>query len=442
MFSMKEFKSLRIYLLIALSIWCILYSIFPSWAAFTRLLWYYGSSHTLGIFSSDANGWVLDLTLNGSTDTGVTIETDGTSLYLTGNFWVQTVGWWTFGDRWAGKTYLLVNPSGNIDDPMSLSWFAWTENAGWIRFNHDATQSWTGVTLSTANRTFTWLAWSETLGWIPFTSNGAFPSVIGTVKILWNAAEKKYILNLYGDIGNVYDIDITSSTINRIRKNVYLSIRNAPEGKINHTTSFWANWPNILNHMLVFTYTGTTMNSVNLSRIAPYIDDTIRGVLVIGGDIIVDQDLPNIPTALTRSLVSIKNDEWSGGNIFITSTVKKIYSSLFAEQSLYSGDRVGGVNNFYNDMLSKVIAYLPVRQLYIKWTLISRNTIGWAAKPESPRCPVVENNCNRTTALKYDINYFRNYDWTPANRATNGYDDYSIIVDYDSRVVDSPPPGL
>ena len=61
--------------------------------------------------------------------------------------------------------------------------------------------------------------------------------------------------------------------------------------------------------MLVFTYTGTTMNSVNLSRIAPYIDDTIRGVLVIGGDIIVDQDLPNIPTALTRSLVSIKNDE-------------------------------------------------------------------------------------------------------------------------------------
>lgn len=52
--------------------------------------------------------------------------------------------------------------------------------------------------------------------------------------------------------------------------------------------------------------------------------------------------------------------------------------------------------------------------------------------------------CNRETAIKYDFNYFRSYDKTLERRAytSNSLDDYSLIIDYDPRLLADPPPGL
>jgi hypothetical protein len=53
---------------------------------------------------------------------------------LTGIFWIETVGWATFGEELA----MMVPPvSGdNVRDPWYLSGYAWSPNAGWIALNH------------------------------------------------------------------------------------------------------------------------------------------------------------------------------------------------------------------------------------------------------------------------------------------------------------------
>jgi hypothetical protein len=106
-----------------------------------------GDPHVLGTFDPRGNAGVVDLTTDPlpSTFTGVhmiasyDIDAGTSENYLTGYFYLQTVGWATFSDVGQGKV-VIVPPTGgnaNVRDPWTLSGFAWNENAGWIRLNPD-----------------------------------------------------------------------------------------------------------------------------------------------------------------------------------------------------------------------------------------------------------------------------------------------------------------
>jgi hypothetical protein len=139
-----------------------------------------------------------------------------------------------------------------------------------------------------------------------------------------------------------------------------------------------------------------------------------------------------------KSIIAIQNSTGSGGNIFIRDSVKNIYSSIIAEWFVYSGENT---TILYNDTRAK-IANLPKNQLYIYGNLISRNTIGWALK-DIPSCPYTIADCTYDIAIRYDLNYFRSYDRQPIHKSdSTGYDEYSVIIERDSRSITDPPPGM
>ena len=85
---------------------------------------------------------------------------------------------------------------------------------------------------------------------------------------------------------------------------------------------------------------------------------------------------------------------------------------MFLEGSLYSGiDK----DNLYNGTTEGVLT-LGNNQLYIRGSLISRNTIGGSFTTPSPTCVYSETTvtCTPERSIQYDLNYFRQ---TPPTRA-------------------------
>jgi hypothetical protein len=80
---------------------------------------------------------------------------------------------------------------------------------------------------------------------------------------------------------------------------------------------------------------------------------------------------------------------------------------------------------------------------------MSRNTIGGATQAPA-LCVYGELDCTNQQAIRYDLNYFR---LTPPSRAavplattraysTDALDQFSLIIDRDSRILTTPPPGF
>ncbi len=171
-----------------------------------------------------------------------------------------------------------------------------------------------------------------------------------------------------------------------------------------------------------------------------------RTIVVIGKDIILDtSNIIGVNDGVPRALVAFKDHDGNGGNIIISDKVKQIYAFLYAEGSIFSGEKVAGVINPY---VASGALNIPARQLYIKWLLISKNTIGWAQQVPTV-CPVVINECTVANSQIYDLNYFRTYDVsdptqksTPIGLIDPRLDDAPLIIDYDASILSDPPPGV
>jgi hypothetical protein len=155
---------------------------------------------------------------------------------------------------------------------------------------------------------------------------------------------------------------------------------------------------------------------------------------------IIDADITT--TSRPRGIIVLKNSQWFWGNIIITKNTKFIESSIIAEWSLLSGDNR---SNLYNDTSEKValLSQDITNQLYIKWWVVSYNTVGGSIQTPAI-CVYGENNCTNERALIYDFNFFRWYDKNPAGRwyKDASQDDYSFIIESDPRSYRSPPPGF
>jgi hypothetical protein len=107
--------------------------------------------------------------------------------------------------------------------------------------------------------------------------------------------------------------------------------------------------------------------------------------------------------------------------------------------------KIDGTPFTYNDTAEKLTA-LSQNQLLIHGSLISHNTIGGAVVNPSQKavCPFYVASCDRISALPYDLNYFRAFYGKDESRAWGNaeYDDYSLIIEYDPRILSDPPPGV
>lgn len=375
-------------------------------------------------------------------------------LFLTGMFWMQTVGWSTFADVGSWPVYVIPPGSGsNIRNPTwYLSGYAWNENAGWLALNHgDNNASW--VTYLPDTSSFTGYAWSDTLWWISFSS-GSFSVARGfiwQVKVTGNIWWSKTfdVWTLWVTPGKSFDSLTLNNIINNTRKNVAILLRNAGTWQINTigqsnpnsfvNTMFFRSLSNNTDTFL--SYSGAVKNAFNT--------DNSKTLLSIGADIYIDTDFTgSIIWDNPRSIIALKNDAWQGWDIYISGNVKRIDATIVAEGTLWSGyNQLWQLVPYYKSKASAFID-IPKTQLWILGSVISHNTIGWWSKDGGAICPYTTDSivwgCTYDTALPYDLNYFRWYTGSNEWRAykNTSLDAYSMIIDYDPRILSDPPPGL
>jgi hypothetical protein len=154
-----------------------------------------------------------------------------------------------------------------------------------------------------------------------------------------------------------------------------------------------------------------------------------------------------------------------GWNIIIDSDVTDIHATLYADRSILSSvwwDITNG--NTADSSLAN--------QLYIKGSIFSENTTGWAVSAPFT-CPFFEQGvCDEVLAKKYDLSFLRRYilvtevdgDWVPtwntfprngwnesemwdANDSNTesqawkaGYRKYPLVVEYNPTIQTAPPP--
>jgi hypothetical protein len=412
----------------------------------------YGDTYIVWSYNTGWNAGMLSFDDTPPGYSGAQIIWFGTSeVTLTGIYWMETVGWSTFGD----SVITLIPPAAgtNVRDPWYLSGYAWSPNAWWISLNHGEAYA-SGVEFIPDTKKLVGYGYSPTLGWIPFGSYGGTGIVvdikegfIGKIDVIGTIGGTKTFDVLY-EVGWAFNSASMTVFSNVVRKNISIIMRNA-DTKINSNLG-GAGAQSFNKSMIFRSDDNPTSQFVTYSAIQNTFDnDLSRSLIVIGADIYIDIDLTT-PALLDRSraIIALKNEKWEWGNIWIKWSVKKIEGVLFSEKSILSGEEfiTWSLSPYYVTKKS-VFVDIPRNQLYIKWSIWGYNTIGWSSKDDWAICPYLSDNaiaCNYDNAIKYDWNYFRIYNGTPARRAykDDSKDDYSVIIEYDPRTIQDPPPGL
>ena len=420
------------------------FGIYWVYASSISIVGKYGVLQATGSFSPGWNAGTV--TLMNSTEEAhpsvgipwVTLEGDNT---LTGNLFLQSVGYVHLWHNTQGNVVQIIPPAGtgsNLLLPWAVNWSAWSTNAGWISFESQTPSMYSWVYYIPATGSFTGLAWSATLGYIDFSLGGwaSDNGLVGRVKVIGNAGWTSSYDSLFLSNNWVMRTNsVLTPFINNLHKNTALLTRNAPPASVNTIVTTQKRLWNLLYYKL-------SWGIVSLSVVSDFCKvaaDSPRSIIVDWGDILIDRD---VSWSLKSCAIIALSNGTIGGNIYLSDMPKTVESYIIAEGSVYNGT---SSSNLYNDAKSK-LSSLPQSQLYIRGWVISHNTIWWATTDTVAlgACPYTEGVCNRDTAIKYDLNFFRNYTKRPVDRAykNDSLDDYSIIIEYDSRSAGDPPPGI
>jgi hypothetical protein len=383
---------------------------------------------------------------------------------LAGSFWLGNVGWVSFDHGISAET-ARINCTDVFNDATALcpvTWSAWSQNAWWVILDAAKIGIGSGAYYNPNTTALEWWGWSRALGWVPMWTGltgstlpaptdiadplgGAPVNFISKIAIVGNIAGSRVFsvqnnATTNQDVGYSYKTINHADILNLIRKNVALISRNISDSDL-------ANENNTLDFFIKKTdYTPGSGDLPNRKRSA----------IVIGADIILTQAYIN-STIWDKSpigLIALKWPNWEWGNIIISKDVKRIYAYMYAEGSLYSGEKK--VNTTVTPYVRSGIWNIPQNQLYIRGLIASKNTI-WGAQQKidgivNPVCPALTPDCIATgswaNTQNYDWDYFRNYDKTdtsqlalPTERSSiSRIRDAVMIVEYDPRILTDPPP--
>lgn len=146
--------------------------------------------------------------------------------------------------------------------------------------------------------------------------------------------------------------------------------------------------------------------------------DTKRTIVAIGHDIRITENIIS-PEHAPIALIALSNGEM-GGNIIIEDSVTDIEATLIAERGV-----IGSKDS-------------PHRQLYIHGSVLSMNVLG------AGECPYFISDT--AECEKYNLSLLRHEYIDPAYGALNPraqeFRHTPVIIEYDSRIISDPPPGL
>lgn len=237
------------------------------------------------------------------------------------------------------------------------------------------------------------------------------------VKIAWITNTNSKSFNVISDssIKSIWDV-IKMDVYTAIRKNIVPYQKSGSAGKVYYTTA---------------------SIDINDSKFSTY--DTI---IVDWADAKIIWNINKVSWKI-KSIISLKNTSWEWWNIWIWNNVKFVWAILVADKSLLSWDWINYSSDTWN----------AKNQLFIKWSVISFNTIWWASKTP-PSCPYyITSTCDIKEAKRYDYNHLRSFvsetvswawskvDWTTywVDMTLPWYSTAPVIIEYDSEVSKNIP---
>lgn len=407
----------------------------------------WGIHHNWGVFNPGGNAWLV--IMPNSTNNGTMLDsTDTANITLSGSFFLETVGWATWDINSSDKVKLIPPPNGaNVLEPWSLSGYAWSDNAGYMRLNAIG-NTYSGVAYLPAKQSFTGYAWSDNLGYIPFGSaSGVDVGFVGRVKVIGNiGGSKTFSLEQYS-LGDTFQDHSLTDALNSIRRNLAIMTRNISDNQKNTSVSYNSQYkltwnPQQLNNQVIFYDISGDFVPTKRGSSSIFDSSWIQSLIVRDGDIYINSDIfPHTDTKKPLVIIALSGENGSGGSIYIDKNVKTIQATLVATKSIYSGEKITGAWKLYNDSKNEITS-LPASQLYIYGSVISHNTIG-GSTINNVVCGYTESNCNTETSMTYDLNYWRAYDGDIAqHESLPGYDKYSVIIEHNPNTLSDPPPGL
>ena len=390
----------------------------------------------------------------GTTNSGYSagIDVDG---YLSWVFWLWNVGWGTFNHADLSVERARVLCSDQVFKDAStlcpLSGYAWSENAGWIALSWSWIDGGSWVYYNPMRWVIEGFGHSNALGWIPFYADTATPvnattqtgvlldgiglNFIGKIAVIGNIAWTR-IYNLPNQqLGYVFTSVNHAEMLNTIRKNIALISRNIPDAVLT----------NPMNQFDFFVHKSNDYDTSIPWWIWPI---GKKSIIVSGHDLILDAQSPSYQIGdaadPNKAIIVLKDANGVWWDVFIKEDVKRIYSFIYAEGTIYS---------WYKTSTWLIVPYvkawvwnIPQNQLYIKWAVISKNTI-WGSLQNPSVCPVVIGECTSAEAQIYDWNYFRAYDSTDSTQRSIPYIDprfsrASTVIEYNPDIANNPPPGI
>lgn len=233
-----------------------------------------------------------------------------------------------------------------------MSGYAWSENAGWIALSATDIGTGSGVYYDPNTGNMAGWAWSTALGWVPMWTSlsgttlptaatvvdplaGVAINFVSRIAIVGNiAGSRVFSVQNNGvvnqDVGYSYKTINHADILNMIRKNIALMTRNVDNTTLANITS-----------PLDFVILKNQDLRIELSSLTPYITAGKRSIIVIGGDIVINEvDVNSLAWSNpTMGLIALKDASGNGGNIVISDNVKRIYAYLYAENSIFSGTK-------------------------------------------------------------------------------------------------------
>jgi len=141
-------------------------------------------------------------------------------------------------------------------------------------------------------------------------------------------------------------------------------------------------------------------------------------------------------------IIVLEDEDWNWWNLYINNDVAQVDAVIYTDKSII------GFNDFYWEIDWNINSTVIDKQLYIRWSIFSENTI-WGSRIPIwdgwPVCPFYTESiswfvCDITEAQKYDLNYLRSWVGVSPNFTPSSWNNYPVIIKYNSRLQSTPPP--
>lgn len=302
-----------------------------------------------------------------------------------------------------------LDGSSNIITSHNWTYNSTTNISDWFKATPKVVLAWIPSFDVMYSSNIFYTKWLKTIKYPSFTNLFSNSLLNNWLKVSWivNSNNSHFSVIANESIDYIWSLD-KNTLFTNIRKNAYL---------------YQKAW--------VWTHNGIMyLNSnYNLNSWPVWVDT----ILVIWADVIVNSDISKTPWKV-KSIIALKWNTTNKWNIWVKDNVKNISATLVSDRSILSWDGT----NTYVDNYAK-------NQLYIKWSLLSYNTIGWSSSA-TPICPFYVTTCNFNESKKYDLNKFRYFikwlfPWSESVGIPmiSWYDEAPMIVEYDSDIQINTP---